>query len=174
MERWWNAGEPGQRTWVARSERCKTPGEDAGHVACGFEVASSGGCQQVAKWMLSSFGRQREQLDSQGRPGRFSGQSVDVSVGLVELRDGLGSEKLLGCDMEAVDVALHRMEQPGRWAVDLAQHLAGGDQRLITDEDLLQRLGRRARSAAAGIPARSTGPCIVSAVTPWAEWMVLP
>ena len=46
--------------------------------------------------------------------------------------------------MEAVGVALDRLEKPGRWVVELAQHGAGGDRRFIADEDLLQRLGRRA------------------------------
>jgi hypothetical protein len=66
-------------------------------------------------------------------------------VGLVELRDGLGSNELFGGDMEAVGVALDRLEEPGRWAVELAQHGAGGDGRLVAGEDLLQRLGRCAR-----------------------------
>jgi hypothetical protein len=47
--------------------------------------------------------------------------------------------------VEAVGVALDRLEQPGRWVVELAQHGAGGDRRFIAGEDLLQRLGRRAR-----------------------------
>ena len=58
MERWWNAGEPGQRTWVGRRERWEAPVEDGGHVACGAEVASGGGCQQVAEWVLPGFGRE--------------------------------------------------------------------------------------------------------------------
>ena len=32
--------------------------EDGGHVACGFEVASAGGCQHVAEWVLTGFGRE--------------------------------------------------------------------------------------------------------------------
>ena len=58
MQRWWNAREPGQRTWVGGRQRWEAPVEDGGHVACGFEVASAGGCQQVAEWVLSSFGRE--------------------------------------------------------------------------------------------------------------------
>ena len=53
----------------------------------------------------------------EGRPGGFSGESGDVLVGLVELCDGLWSEQLFGCDVEAVGVALDRLEQPGRWVV---------------------------------------------------------
>jgi hypothetical protein len=60
MQCWWNAREPGQRAWVRRRERWEAPVEDGGHVACSAEVASGGGCQQVAEWMLSGFGRQRE------------------------------------------------------------------------------------------------------------------
>ena len=145
MERWWNAREPGQRTWVGRRELWEAPVEDGGHVACGVEVASGGGCQQVAEWVLSGFGREGEQVGSQGWPGGFSGESGDVLVGLVELCDGLGSEELFGCDVEAVGVALDRLEKPGRWVVELAQHGAGGDRRFIAGEDLLQRLGRRGR-----------------------------
>ena len=65
-------------------------------------------------------------------------------VGLVELCDGLGSEELFGCDVEAVGVALHRLEKPGRWIVELAEQGAGREGRFIAGEDLLQCLGRRA------------------------------
>jgi hypothetical protein len=60
MKRFWNARQPGQRTWVGRRERWEAPVEDGGHVACGFEVASTGGCQHEAEWVLSSFGREAE------------------------------------------------------------------------------------------------------------------
>ena len=63
---------------------------------------------------------------------------------MVELCDGLGSDELFGCDVEAVGVALHRLEKPGRWIVELAQQGAGGDRRFIAGKDLLQRLGRGA------------------------------
>ena len=78
----------------------------------------------VSRWRsgcCSSFGREGEQVGSEGRPGGFSGESGDVLVGLVELCDGLGSEELFGCDVEAVGVALDRLEEPGRWVVELAQ-----------------------------------------------------
>ncbi len=145
MQCWWNAGEPGQRTWVDRRGRCEAPVEDGGHVAGGCEVASAGGCQHVAEWVLTGFGRQVEEVGSQGWPGGFGGESGEVLVGLVELCHGLGSEELFGCDVEAVGVALDRLEEPGRWIVELAQHGAGGDRRFIAGKDLLQRLGRRAR-----------------------------
>jgi hypothetical protein len=109
------------------------------------EVSSGGGCQQVAERVFTGFGRDGEQVCPEGRPGGFSGESGNVLVGLVKLCDGLGSDKLLGRDMEAVRVALDRLEQPGRWVVELAQQGAGGDGRFIASEDLLQRLGRRAR-----------------------------
>jgi len=120
MERWWNAWEPGQRTWVGRRELWEAPVEDSCHVACGAEVASAGGRHHVAEWVLSSFGREAEQVCPQRRPGGFSGESGDVLVGLVELCDALGSEELFGCHVEAVDVALDRLEKPGRWVVEFA------------------------------------------------------
>jgi hypothetical protein len=120
MKRWWNAREPGQRTWVGRRELWEAPVEDGGHVARGVEVASAGGCQQVGERVLRGFGRQREQVGSEGWPGGFAGESGEVLVGLVKLRDGLGSDELFGCDVEAVAVALDRLEQPGRWVVELA------------------------------------------------------
>jgi hypothetical protein len=66
-------------------------------------------------------------------------------VGLVELCDGVGSDELFGCYVEAVGVALDRLEEPGRWVVELVQQGAGGDRRFVAGNDLLQRLGRRAR-----------------------------
>ena len=96
MERFWNAREPGQRTWVGWRERWEAPVEDGGHVACSAEVSSAGGCQQVTEWMFSCFGGEGEQVGSQGWPGGFSGESGDVLVGLVELCDGLGSGELFG------------------------------------------------------------------------------
>ena len=75
-------------------------------------------------------------------PGRFGAESGDVLVGLVQLCDGLWSNELLGRDVETVGVALHRLEQPGRWVVELAQHAASGDRRLIAGDDPQQRLGR--------------------------------
>jgi hypothetical protein len=95
LERWWNVWQPGQRAWVGRRQRCKPPVEGGGHVLCGSEVASAGGGQQVAEGVFTSFGREVEQVCPQGRPGGFSGEPGDALVGLVELRDGLGSEELL-------------------------------------------------------------------------------
>jgi hypothetical protein len=60
MERWWNAGEPGQRTWVGRRQRWQAPVKDGGHVTGSAEVASGGGCQHVAEWVFTGFGREAE------------------------------------------------------------------------------------------------------------------
>src|SRR5215207_8780188 len=144
MERWWNARQPGQRTWVDRGELCEAPVEDGGHVACGSEVAAAGSRQQVADGVFTGFGREGEQVGSQSWPGGFGDESGDVPLGLVELCDGLGSNELFGCHVKAVGVALDRLEKPGRWVVELAQHGAGGYRRFIAAEDLLQRLGWRA------------------------------
>ena len=108
------------------------------------KVATGGRCQQVAEWVLPGLRRQVEEVGPQGRPGGFSGEPRDVPVGLVELCDGLGSEELFGCDLKAVGVALHRLEKPGRWVVELAQQGGGGDRRFIAGKNLLQRLGRGA------------------------------
>jgi hypothetical protein len=105
------------------------------------EVASRGRYLQVQEWAFPCFGGEGEQARSQGRPGGFVGESGDVLVGLVELGDRLGSGELFGCDVEAVGVALDRLEKPGRWVVELVQQGAGGDGRFVAAEDLLQRLG---------------------------------
>jgi hypothetical protein len=98
-ERWWNAREPRQRTWVDRRQLWEAPVKDRGHVAGSAEVSSGGRCQQVAEWVLLGFGREVEQVCPQGRPGGFGGESGEVLVGLVELCDNLGSEELFGCDV---------------------------------------------------------------------------
>jgi hypothetical protein len=95
--------------------------------------------------MLSGLGREGEQMGTQGWPSRLVGEPGDVLVGLVEFRHGLGSEELFGCDVETVGVALHGIEEPGRWIVELAHHSASGDRCFIARNDLLQDLGRRAR-----------------------------
>jgi hypothetical protein len=145
MQRFWYPGKPGQRTWLDRRQLWETPAEDSSHVACGPEVASAGNCQHVAEWMFSGFGGEGEQVRSQGWPSRFGGEPRNVLVGLVELCDGLGSDELFGCNVEAVGIALHRLEKPDRWIVELAQQCAGGDGRFVAGEDLLQCLGRGAR-----------------------------
>ena len=126
MQRFWNAREPGQRTSVRRRELWEAPVKDGRHVACGFEVASAGSRKHVSEWVPSRFGRQVEEVRSQGWPGGFS-EPWDELVGLVELCDGLRCEELFGCDVEAVGVALDRLEEPVRWIVELAQHPAGGE-----------------------------------------------
>jgi hypothetical protein len=57
LEGCWDAREPGQRTWVGWRERCEAPVEDGRHIVCSSEVASAGGCQQVAEWVFPCFGR---------------------------------------------------------------------------------------------------------------------
>ena len=52
--------------------------------------------------------------------------------------------------MEGVGVALDRLEEPGRWVVELVEQGAGGDGRFIAGNDLLQRLGRGARCDGVG------------------------
>jgi|SRR5215217_6453737 len=78
MECFRYAREPRQRTWVGRRQRCEAPVDDGGHVAGSAEVSSAGGCQHVAQWVLSSFGREGEQVGSEvgqagsvASPGRY-------------------------------------------------------------------------------------------------------
>src|SRR5829696_1711936 len=107
------------------------------------EVASGEGAPQVQEGGFTGFGRQREQVGSEGWPSGFVGEPGNVLVGLVELCDGLGSDELFGCDAEAVGVALDRLEESGGWGVELAQQGAGGDGRLIAGEDSEHDLSRR-------------------------------
>jgi hypothetical protein len=120
LERFWYAGEPRQRPWVGRREGSEAPVEDGGHIACSAEVSNGGGCLQVAEWVFTGFGGEGEQVGSQGWPGGFGGESGKVVVGLVALCDGLGSDELPGGEVEAVGVALDRLEEPGRWIGELA------------------------------------------------------
>ena len=59
-ERFWNASEPGQRTWIGRRVRCEAPVDDGGHIVCGSEIPSAGDCQQVAERVFIGFGRDGE------------------------------------------------------------------------------------------------------------------
>ena len=95
--------------------------------------------------VLTSFGREAEQVCPQGWPGGFIGESGNVLVGVVKLCEGPWSDELFGCDMEAVAVAQDRLKEPSCRVVELVQQGAGGDGRIITGNDLLQRLGRRTR-----------------------------
>ena len=81
MKRCRNAGKPGQRSWVNGCGLREAPVEDSGHVFGGAEISSSGGCQEVEEWVLTGFGRQREQVCSEGRPRRLAGEFGDDLVG---------------------------------------------------------------------------------------------
>ena len=57
--------------------------------------------------MLTGLGRQGEEVCSEGRPRRLVGEVGDDLVGsAVEHLNDLGSNEVLGCDLEAVGVAL--------------------------------------------------------------------
>src|SRR5215213_8248994 len=106
-----NAGKPGQRSWLGRCGPWEAPVEHGGHVAGGLEFSSGGGCLEVEEWVLPGFSRQREQVWSEGRPGRFAGERRDDVVGLaIEHLNDLGANQLLGRDMEAVGVSLNGIE----------------------------------------------------------------
>ena len=118
MQRSWDAREPRQRTWVDRRQLWEAPAEDGGHVACGSKVASAGCRLQATERMLAGYSRQSEHVGSKGWPTQLVGESGNVDVGLVELCHGLAADELFGCHVEAVGVALDRLEKPGRWVVE--------------------------------------------------------
>jgi len=64
MQRWWNARQPGQRTWIGWRER-ETPVEDSGHIVCGSKVAPGGGGQHVTEGVFTGFGGEGEQVGPQ-------------------------------------------------------------------------------------------------------------
>jgi hypothetical protein len=101
--------------------------------------------------LVGEVGDQLGSLCQVGPPARMamehSWNAREPRQRMVEFCDGLGSEELFGCDVEAVGVALDRLEKPRRWVVEFAEHGAGGDRRFIAAEDLLQRLAWRAELA---------------------------
>jgi hypothetical protein len=115
MQRVRNAREPGHRTWVDGRELWEAPVEHGGHVAGSAEVSSAGSCQHVAERVLTGVRGEGEQVGSQRRPSRFSGEFGDVLVGLVELCDGLGSEELFRRDVETVTVNRPGTAGPLEW-----------------------------------------------------------
>ena len=81
---------------------------------------------QVEEWVFTGLRRQGDQVCPQGRPGRLVGEVGDELVGeAVEHLDDLGSEELLGRDMEPVGVALNGVEQPGSWVAEFSQQRGG-------------------------------------------------
>jgi hypothetical protein len=96
--------------WADRRQLWEAPVQDGGHVACSSEIASAGGCQQVAERVRSGFGSEGEQMGPEGWPGGFSGESGDVLVGLVELCDGLGSEERRSSGGRHGSATAHRVE----------------------------------------------------------------
>ena len=91
-----------------------------------MEFASGGGCLQVEEWVVPGLSRQSEQVCSEGRPRRLAGEFGDDGVGLViERLNDQGANQLLGCDVEAVGVALNGLEQPSSRFAEFLQ-LGGG------------------------------------------------
>ena len=81
---------------------------------------------EVEEWVFTGFGRQREQVCSEGWPGRFAGEFRDDVVGLaVERVNDLGSDKLLGRHLEPVGVALDRIMQSRGWVAESAEECRG-------------------------------------------------
>jgi hypothetical protein len=60
---------------------------------------------EVEEWVFTGFGRQREQVCSEGWPRRLAGEFRDSVAGLaIEYLNNLGANQLLGRDMEPVGV----------------------------------------------------------------------
>jgi hypothetical protein len=76
--------------------------------------------------MIPGFSRQREQACSERRPRRLAREFRDDVVGLsVKRVNDLGSDKLVGCHLEPVGVALDGVEQPRGWITELAEQRRG-------------------------------------------------
>ena len=76
--------------------------------------------------MLTGLRCQSEQVCSERRPGRFAGEFRDDLVGLaVKHLNELGSDQLLGRDMEPVGVALDGVVEPGCWVGEFSQQGGG-------------------------------------------------
>jgi len=111
MKRFWYAGKPRQRSRVGSCGVWEAPVEYGGHVFCGVEFSSGGGCVQVEEWVLTGLRSQSEQVRSERRPGRFAGEFGDDLVGVaIEHLNDLGANEVLGRDMEPVGIALNGVE----------------------------------------------------------------
>ena len=76
--------------------------------------------------MFSGFGRQRDDVCSEGRPGRFAGEFGDDVVGsAVEHLNDLRSNEVLSCHLEAVGVALDGRVEPGSRVAEFSQQGGG-------------------------------------------------
>jgi hypothetical protein len=95
--------------------------------------------------VLTGLSRQGEHASSERRPGRLAGEFGDhlVDAGVKHVND-LGSNQLLGRDMEPVGVALDGVEQPGSRVAQPSQQGGGRGRSVVAGEDLLQGLGRGA------------------------------
>jgi hypothetical protein len=81
---------------------------------------------QLEERVLTGFGRQREEVCSEGWPGWFAGEfRYDLVGSIVEHLNDVGANQLLGGCMEAVGVALDGVEQPGSWAAEFPQQCGG-------------------------------------------------
>jgi hypothetical protein len=81
---------------------------------------------EVEERVFTGFSRQREQMCPQRRPRRLAGEFRNDLVGLaVERLNDLGSDKLLGCRLEPVGVALDRIMQPRGWVAESAEERGG-------------------------------------------------
>jgi hypothetical protein len=126
MKRFRYSGKPRQRSWVTGCGLGEAPVQHCGHVCCGVEFSSNGGCVQVEEWVLTGLSREGEEVCSEGRPGWLAGEFGDdlVGPGVKHLND-LGANQLLSRHMEPVGVALDGVEQSGSWVAEFSQQRGG-------------------------------------------------
>ena len=121
-----NSGKPLKRSLADSCGFLEAPVEYGGNVAGGVEFSACGGCLQVEERVLTGFSRQSEEMCSEGRPRRLAGEVGDDVVGLaVECSNDLGSDELLGRDVEPVGVALDGVEQSGSRVGEFSQQCCG-------------------------------------------------
>ena len=95
--------------------------------------------------MFSGFGRQRDDVCSEGRPRRLAGEFGDDLVGsAVEHLNDLRSNEVLGCHLKAVGVTLDGRVEAGSRVAEFSQQCCGGGGGVVAVENLLQGLGRGA------------------------------
>ena len=126
MKRLRDAGKPRKRPWASGSGFWEAPVQHGGHVCCGVEFATGGRCRQVEEWVLTGLCRQPEEMCSERRPGRLVGEvEHDLVCSSVEHLNDLGSEEMLGRNMNAVGVTQDGLIQPGSRIAELAQQGGG-------------------------------------------------
>src|SRR4029453_6416098 len=106
---------------------------------------------EVEEWVFTGFSRQSEQVCSESRPCRLAGEFRNDQVGLaVERVNDLGSDKLLGCHLEPVGVALDCIMQPRGWVTESAEERRGWGGGVVGGQGFFEQFGRGAGGGGVG------------------------